>query len=95
MVCRLHVQPDGRAFRWDGCPDRLQPGSSNVLGPDFVGYPYVLDERRVRYLSPGEIATDSRLGKLRADLRRLSSVAASPLVTLYNDAIEGIVMIRA
>lgn len=36
-----------------------------------------------------------RLGKLRADLRRLSSVASSPLITLYNDAIEGIVMLRA
>ena len=36
-----------------------------------------------------------RLGKLRADLRRLTAVANSPLISLYSDAAEGIVMIRA
>ncbi|ORX35588.1 hypothetical protein BD324DRAFT_682363 [Kockovaella imperatae] len=37
----------------------------------------------------------SRLSKLRADLRRLTSIADSPLITLYNDVSEEIVMIRA
>ncbi|ORX40310.1 hypothetical protein BD324DRAFT_607321 [Kockovaella imperatae] len=35
------------------------------------------------------------LRKLRADLRRLSATAASPLISLYNDTIEGVVMVRA
>lgn len=35
------------------------------------------------------------LGKVRAELRRLSAVAGSPLITLYHDAIDGVVMTRA
>lgn len=35
------------------------------------------------------------LGKVRAELRRLTAVAGSPLITLYHDAIDGVVMIRA
>ncbi|KAK8864683.1 hypothetical protein IAR55_001935 [Kwoniella newhampshirensis] len=35
------------------------------------------------------------LNKLRADIRRLTSVAGSPLYSLYNEAIDGVVMIRA
>jgi ABC-type multidrug transport system fused ATPase/permease subunit len=35
------------------------------------------------------------LGKVRAELRRLMAVAGSPLITLYHDAIDGVVMIRA
>ncbi|ORY26307.1 P-loop containing nucleoside triphosphate hydrolase protein [Naematelia encephala] len=35
------------------------------------------------------------LGKLRADIRRLTALAGSPLITLYHDAIDGVVMIRA
>ena len=35
------------------------------------------------------------LGKMRADLRRIESKASSPLISLYNDAIDGVVMIRA
>ena len=35
------------------------------------------------------------LGKVRAELRRLMAVSGSPLITLYHDAIDGVVMIRA
>lgn len=35
------------------------------------------------------------LGKVRAELRRLTAIAGSPLITLYHDAIDGVVMIRA
>jgi ABC-type multidrug transport system fused ATPase/permease subunit len=35
------------------------------------------------------------LGKVRAELRRLTAVAGSPVITLYHDAIDGVVMIRA
>ncbi len=33
--------------------------------------------------------------KLRADMRRLSSTASTPLIQTYNDAISAIVVIRA
>ncbi|RXK39909.1 hypothetical protein M231_02843 [Tremella mesenterica] len=35
------------------------------------------------------------LGKMRADLRRIMARVSSPLMSLYNDAIDGVVMIRA
>ncbi|OXB35182.1 ATP-dependent bile acid transporter [Cryptococcus neoformans] len=35
------------------------------------------------------------LNKLRSDIRRLTATASSPLYSLYNEAIDGIVMIRA
>ncbi|WVO18186.1 hypothetical protein L204_105890 [Cryptococcus depauperatus] len=35
------------------------------------------------------------LNKLRADIRRLTSRASSPLYSLYNETIDGVVMIRA
>lgn len=37
----------------------------------------------------------SSLNKLRSDIRRLTATASSPLYSLYNEAIDGIVMIRA
>lgn len=35
------------------------------------------------------------LGKLRSTLRRLAAVADSPLISLYHDSIDGVVMLRA
>lgn len=35
------------------------------------------------------------LGQLRANLRRLAAVADSPLISLYHDSIDGVVMLRA
>ena len=35
------------------------------------------------------------LRKLRADIKRLSATASSPIVSLYHDAIDGVVMVRA
>lgn len=35
------------------------------------------------------------LGKLRTNLRRLAAVADSPLISLYHDSIDGVVMLRA
>ncbi|EIW65943.1 hypothetical protein TREMEDRAFT_35758 [Tremella mesenterica DSM 1558] len=35
------------------------------------------------------------LNKLRADLRRLTATASSPTITIYHDAIDGVIMIRA
>jgi hypothetical protein len=35
------------------------------------------------------------LGQLRANLRRLSAVVDSPLISLYHDSIDGVVMLRA
>lgn len=37
----------------------------------------------------------SGLGKLRTNLRRLAATADSPLISLYHDSIEGVVMLRA
>nr|XP_018262736.1 uncharacterized protein I303_04216 [Kwoniella dejecticola CBS 10117]OBR84894.1 hypothetical protein I303_04216 [Kwoniella dejecticola CBS 10117] len=37
----------------------------------------------------------NQLNKLRADIRRLTASASSPLYSLYNDAIDGVVMVRA
>ncbi|RXK39910.1 hypothetical protein M231_02844 [Tremella mesenterica] len=37
----------------------------------------------------------SSLNNLRADLRRLTATASSPTITIYHDAIDGVIMIRA
>ncbi|WRT66672.1 uncharacterized protein IL334_003632 [Kwoniella shivajii] len=37
----------------------------------------------------------NQLNKLRADIRRLTTTASSPLYSLYNESIDGVVMIRA
>lgn len=37
----------------------------------------------------------NQLGKLRSNLRRLAAVSDSPIISLYHDSIEGVVMLRA
>ncbi|OCF60910.1 hypothetical protein L486_00554 [Kwoniella mangroviensis CBS 10435] len=37
----------------------------------------------------------NQLNKLRADIRRLTATASSPLYSLYNETIDGVVMVRA
>lgn len=37
----------------------------------------------------------NQLGKLRSNLRRLAAVSDSPMISLYHDTIEGVVMLRA
>lgn len=63
---------------------------------------FILVQRTVsRHLSPFytsvsilKTAYDS-LNELRSDIRRLTATASSPLYSLYNETIDGIVMIRA
>lgn len=63
---------------------------------------FILVQRTVsRHLSPFytgililKTAYDS-LNKSRSDIRRLTATASSPLYSLYNETIDGIVMIRA
>lgn len=38
---------------------------------------------------------NARLRKLRADIRRAAMISFSPLVSLFNDTIDGVVMVRA
>ncbi|BEI85636.1 hypothetical protein CcaverHIS002_0510370 [Cutaneotrichosporon cavernicola] len=37
----------------------------------------------------------NQLGKLRSNLRRLAAVSDSPIISLYHDSIDGVVMLRA
>ncbi|KLT42676.1 P-loop containing nucleoside triphosphate hydrolase protein [Cutaneotrichosporon oleaginosum] len=37
----------------------------------------------------------NKLGKLRSNLRRLAAVSDSPIISLYHDSIDGVVMLRA
>lgn len=65
----------------------LRPGDAILLG-----------QRRVRIIhipDGSTLANSCRLGKLRADLRRLTAICFSPLISLYHDTIDGVVMVRA
>jgi hypothetical protein len=73
-----------------GVADTADPSS-----PDSrLRCPSLLAERNVSFGQDPDLRHDS-LGKLRADLRRINAIAGSPLISLYHDAIEGTVMIRA
>lgn len=94
-------EPVGLFFLWtsEACTD-LSDGSLSPLSLLHLGYLY---SGSVDSKSPSQAALQNHidievcasLNKLRSDIRRLTATASSPLYSLYNEAIDGIVMIRA
>nr|XP_019007523.1 uncharacterized protein I206_07785 [Kwoniella pini CBS 10737]OCF46304.1 hypothetical protein I206_07785 [Kwoniella pini CBS 10737] len=68
-------------------------GLATAAGVVFVKTPVISFVAIV--LGPPFYWISNQLNKLRADIRRLTASASSPLYSLYNDAIDGVVMVRA